>query len=283
MPADTGWKLTPHTRQTPGLGSLAEAPDTTTDSSDNGAGTKINRAASANWEPSLSAAASANPERPAAPLIEAIKEHFARNPKETIQGFAKKFNVSRSVAGKYIRILRIKGEIPGYVQERGSNSEITRRRKKIKELFDQNPTIRIVDVARTLGSSYNVVANDVDNMRREGVLPERPTPEIVAFGPAIRAAILDDPTATKAEIAKICGCSVNAVDQVRRKMRERNEISRCDPHEEPFNALEDQRVLREPWYVAEVCGRGFPGMKLPQEYWARYLRFYEMKKKGILL
>lgn len=216
-------------------------------------------------------------------LIEAIKEHFARNPKETIEGFAEKFNVARSVAGKYIRILRIKGEIPGYVQERGSDSEITRRRKKIKEIFDQNPTIRIVDVARTLGSSYNVVANDVDNMRREGVLPERPTPEIVAFGPAIRAAILDDPTATKAEIAKICGCSVNAVDQVRRKMRERNEIGRCDPQEEPFNALEDQRVLREPWYVAEVCGRGFPGMKLPQEYWARYLRFYEMKKKGILL
>ena len=158
-----------------------------------------------------------------------------------------------------------------------------RRRKKIKALFDQNPTIRIVDVARTIGASCSVVYWDVEIMRREGVLPERPTPEVVAFGPAIRAAILDDPTATKAEIAKICGCSVNAVDQVRRKMRERNEISRCDPHEEPFNALEDQRVLREPWYVAEVCGRGFPGMKLPQEYWARYLRFYEMKKKGILL
>lgn len=42
-----------------------------------------------------------------------------------------------------------------------------------------------------------------------------------------------------------------------------------------------ERVIRPEWYVADVASRGYPGISLPEECFARYLELYEHKRARI--
>lgn len=42
-----------------------------------------------------------------------------------------------------------------------------------------------------------------------------------------------------------------------------------------------ERVIRPEWYVADVVGRGYPGISLPEEHFNRYLELYERKRQQV--
>lgn len=46
--------------------------------------------------------------------------------------------------------------------------------------------------------------------------------------------------------------------------------------------LEKKVTIRDAWYVAEVTEKGFPGMRLPRDMWARYLAIYKKKRLGLI-
>lgn len=46
--------------------------------------------------------------------------------------------------------------------------------------------------------------------------------------------------------------------------------------------LEKKVTIRDPWYVAEVTEKGYPGMRLPRDMWSRYLAIYKKKRLGLI-
>lgn len=42
-----------------------------------------------------------------------------------------------------------------------------------------------------------------------------------------------------------------------------------------------ERAIRPEWYVADVVGRGYPGISLPEEHFNRYLELYKRKRARI--
>ena len=89
-----------------------------------------------------------------------------------------------------------------------------------------------------------------------------------------------NPNATCSEIMAATGFAAQRVRDakgrlIRKGIIEPRPLLTADMLDEE---IEKKRVLRESWYVEEVCGAGFPGMQLPRDCWLRYLAIYEKKK-----
>ena len=164
--------------------------------------------------------------------------------------------------------------------------ECTRNRGErlviVREYFLKNPNATAGEAADALGLKKSTVNDDRYLLRARGELPPA-GPDVEKLRQDVLNLLCDNPNMSVREIAERFGCGKRLANKLRDELRSEGLVpppdARC--YGETLDVdLWNQRVVRDPWYVAEVCGKGLPGMQLPPDAWARYLQCYEKRRQG---
>lgn len=197
---------------------------------------------------------------------------------ETQNEMAKRVGLSLSEIYKIEKKLRAAGR---FVEKKHVRTFATNtRRAMVCDFYLKNPSLTSREIARRLNLKRSTVQVDLAELRKEGRIPEYLAPELTEIEARVYVVVKKNPNASCSEIMAATGFSEHRVRSVKRRLQRRGIIEKrpvviVDMFDEE---IEKKRVLREPWYVEEVCGAGFPGMKLPRDCWLRYLALYEKKK-----
>lgn len=207
-------------------------------------------------------------------VLEALKNRTF----ETQREMAQRLGLSLSEVYKLEMKLKAAGK---FTEKKHVRTFTTKtRRAMICEFYLKNPNLTSREIARRLNLKPSTVSVDLARLRKEGRIPEYQAPELTEIEARVYVVIKKNPTATCGEIMKATGFAEQRVRDakgrlIRKGLIEKRPIVTADLLDEE---IEKKRVLREPWYVEEVCGAGFPGMQLPRDCWLRYLALYEKKK-----
>lgn len=207
-------------------------------------------------------------------VLEALKNRTS----ETQNEMAERLGLSLSEIYKIEKKLRAAGKFAEKKHVRTFSTKT--RRAMVCDFYLKNPHFTSREIAKRLNLKRSTVQVDLTELRKEGRIPEYLAPKMTEIEARVYVVIKKNPTATCSEIMKATGFAEHRVRDVKRRLQRKGLIEKrpvvfVDMFDE---ALEKKRVLRESWYVEEVCGAGFPGMQLPREYWLRYLALYEKKK-----
>lgn len=197
---------------------------------------------------------------------------------ETQDEMAKRVGLSLSEIYKIEKKLRAAGK---FVEKKHVRTFTTKtRRTMVCDFYLKNPSLTSREIAKRLNLKRSTVQVDLTELRKEGRIPEYLAPELTEIEARVYVFVKKNPNAACREIMAATGFSEHRVRSVKRRLQRRGIIEKhpvvfVDMFDE---TLEKKRVLRESWYVEEVCGAGFPGMQLPRDCWLRYLALYEKKK-----
>ena len=207
-------------------------------------------------------------------VLEALKNRTF----ETQREMAQRLGLSLSEVYKLEMKLKAAGK---FTEKKHVRTFTTKtRRAMVCDFYLKNPTLTSREIAKRLNLKRSTVQVDLTELRKEGRIPEYLAPELTEIEARVYVVVKKNPNAACREIMAATGFSEHRVRSVKRRLQRRGIIEKrpvviVDMFDEE---IEKKRVLRESWYVEEVCGAGFPGMQLPREYWLRYLALYEKKK-----
>lgn len=207
-------------------------------------------------------------------VLEALKNRTF----ETQQEMAQRLGLSLSEIYKLEKKLRAAGKFVEKKHVRTFNTKT--RRAMVCDFYLKNPSLTSREIAKRLNLKRSTVQVDLTELRKEGRIPEYLTPKLTEIEARVYVVIKKNPTAPCREIMAATGFSEQRVRDIKRRLQrkglvEKRPVVTADLLDEE---IEKKRVLRESWYVEEVCGAGFPGMQLPRDCWLRYLAIYEKKK-----
>lgn len=221
-----------------------------------------------------------------------ICEMRAENPKIEAREIAAILNVNYSTIVSDFAYLRKNGLIARKraKKTKAANSFAEKKLAKtvtkktrcamVCDLYLKNPNLTLREIANRLNFNIFTIKNYLSALRKEGRITSNVASAMMEIEDRVYAVIKKNPNASCREIMNATGFTESRVRSAKKRLQRRGLIEKCSTVNDAMldEKLEKKRVLRESWYVEEVCGEGFPGMQLPRDCWLRYLALYEKKK-----